>query len=97
MIDTARMTRRFVESCREFVLFFLAIFFSICYTVLATQVNINQLPRMYFYLGKNACSVFAFLGIGRKLVSQQSELCIFRCVASAAHFLFLEVFIWEEH
>ena len=46
------------------------------------------MPGNHFYLDKNAFSIFAFLGIGRKLVSQQSEMR-FLCVASAAHFLFL--------
>ena len=49
-------------------------------------MNINQFPRVYFYFGKNAFSVFAFLGIGRKLVSQQIGVMHFSCVASAAHF-----------
>ena len=35
---------------------------------------------------------FRILGYRKAIVSQQSELCIFRCVASAAHFLF----IWED-
>ncbi len=41
---------------------------------------------VYFYFSKNACSLFAYLQYDGNVVSQQSELCIFRCVASAAHF-----------
>ena len=45
--------------------------------------------RMCFYPGKNALSLLAFsLWEKSKFVWQQSELCIFRCAASAAHFLF---------
>ena len=44
---------------------------------------------VYFTFGKNACSLFAYLQYEGKVVSQQTELCIFRCVASAAHFFIL--------
>ena len=43
---------------------------------------------VYFYYGKNTGSFFARLLTLAKVVSQQLELCVFRCVASAAHFLF---------
>ena len=42
-----------------------------------------------FYFGKNAFSIFAFLDGCIGFVSQQTGLRIFQCVASAAHFLFL--------
>ena len=46
---------------------------------------------MYFYFGKNASS-FSHTSLFEpvcEFVSQQMELCVFRCVASAAHFFIL--------
>ncbi|MBE6737715.1 MAG: hypothetical protein E7566_03550 [Ruminococcaceae bacterium] len=42
-----------------------------------------------FLYSKNACSVFAFLGIGRNTCVAAIGAMYFWCVASAAHFLFL--------
>ena len=46
----------------------------------------TQPESVHFYFGKNACSFQHTFGVSG-VVSQQSELCIFRCAASAAHFL----------
>lgn len=43
---------------------------------------------VFIIFGKNAGSISACLNVLQKVVSQQSELCVFRCAASAAHFLF---------
>lgn len=42
-----------------------------------------------FYFGKNASSVLAIPFELLEVVSQQLELCVFRCVAFAAHFFVL--------
>ena len=57
----------------------------LCYTVCATQLNEAIYRGSVFPYGKNTCSCFAFSCGLSKVVSQQSELCVFRCVASAAH------------
>ncbi len=43
-----------------------------------------------FYFGKNACSISHTCAKCEEIVSQQSELCVFQCVASAAHFFVRE-------
>ena len=73
----------FVGSAR----FNIAIFYMLCYTIVATQLNIAvHRESVFIFFGKNAFSILAFSCGLLKVVSQQSELCVFRCVASAAHF-----------
>ena len=47
----------------------------------------------HFYLGKNADFHFgAFVRTAESLCGSKSKLCVFRCVASAAHF-----FVWRNY
>ena len=52
----------------------------------------HKIGMCFLPFGKNACSLLAYLLWVRKVAWQQTELCVFRCVASfeAAHFLFPE-------
>ena len=53
--------------------------------MLATQLNRVNYGRSVFYFGKNTFSLFSYsLVVCRKVVSQQSEQCVFRCVASCS-------------
>lgn len=45
---------------------------------------------VFIIFGKNAGSISACSNVLQKVVSQQSELCVFRCAASAAHFYFIK-------
>ena len=54
--------------------------------VLRHKLNSNAFHKYVFLsFGKNAYSTSRTC-VGVKFVSQQSESCVFRCVASAAHF-----------
>lgn len=68
----------------------------IWYNVPATQLNIDTCQRCAYYLGKNAYSFFAYLFAVSKVVSQQSESCVFRARLRAAHFLFVILACNEE-
>ena len=50
-----------------------------------------------FYLGKNARLCFVCLQVSIEVVSQQLESCVFRCAASAAHFLFWRLMQWKKN
>lgn len=59
------------------VVFFLVLW----YHDVATQSNYGQNLGMCFCFGKNALSTFGILRFCQMIVWQQSELCVFRCVA----------------
>lgn len=48
------------------------------YNIIATQVNINQLPRVYFYFGKNAFSISAFPGRNDEVVWRNGDAFFMR-------------------
>jgi len=53
----------------------------LCYTIFATQLNIwTNYGRRVFIFGKNAFSILTFSCSLSEVVSQQAELCVFRCV-----------------
>lgn len=63
--------------------------FLLWYNNLATQLNIwTNYRRSVFCFGKSTLSILAFSCSLSEVVSQQSELCVFQCVASAAYFFF---------
>ncbi len=57
--------------------------------ILPNNLNIfSKTMRVFLSSGKNAYSAFACVVLGAGIVWRQSELCVFRCAAPAAHFLF---------
>ena len=57
--------------------------FKLCYTIFATQLNIwTNYRRGVFNFGKNTFSILAFSCSLSEVVSQQSELCVFRAMTS---------------
>ena len=65
------------------------------YNIPATQLNMILRLVCILFFGKNACSFFAYLLSVSKVVSQQSELCVFRAQLRAAHFLFALILFSE--
>ena len=60
--------------------FFVAIYLAVCYTVLATQLYIALCQTgVFLLLVKMHASRFTLFGV-KAIVSQQSKLCVFRCV-----------------
>ena len=56
------------------------------------NLNMASVRSVYFYLSVKMHALFSHtFNRSRRFVSQQAELCVFRCVASAAHFVILNI------